>query len=874
MQADPREDNAASSSRIPAHRPQRDAGGSSGASGSRPPASGAALSQARGVRPSQRDASQAHQRKAHQTASSDATRELAAINTANLKLSFLTRAELRNGFLLSAELHLLKAISCNAQNSGLVVRNLHLTVSINTVKTHLSQFGEVFEVRFLSKEGGAYKDTLSALVVFRNLEDAQTAFEQVHNTFKEGISAKEPLYISYIPPSDVLNIGNLTASITLPSRALKEVFSRFGEILDVDLSQQNENRACLRFESASSALEAARALHSKIVPTLSGDKELSVSFATSSMKKARLQPQLPQPAGHPLFFSVPSCRKKPFTSLLRNTLVRVNFGGEPSLHFVIGTTLSEPQRPDGKQHVLLQLEGINELVPATDVSNGNPFAADSTTRLELIALAKRINQSYSPDQFLTVDEIASLLYNRAQVKKKWWKGGKDLAEASQADSIKPGPLLTNPEQKYIEYMFSTMMMIDSSRAMSHVSVVGSGRHIARDVAAFEALPVEAVDVSPMVTPASSRAGGSSFVTPGGSGRSSSHNTRGGRGGGGGGSRSGNKFTPAVPLPAPPGSTGLLHRSDSPPKRIYPVPSSGVGPTRLAYEDEQTYNDHLEQRNKAMAAMVEKLRQERIAGDIKYFTRRGCDIRLATYAARYRHASDQVKANIDSMIKGIDQRRREAGLEEIPLRPAGLVPYHRLVLVGSAAETSCEEQIPNTTANNLRSHDLAFFDRPAPAPYLAALMVDLVHKTGLYKKGFAAFRRIWSMKRQAEDRKIKPLQMKKAMTAFTALKEYAALQKSYDTVFCEEEEEFLELRSSLSMSWISTAATDGSGSDMTGGGDSNSNSPDSTVTSGPLKDRTGPLYDMMSPAFDQNNAEEYDRDFPVYVGMNSECEENA
>jgi hypothetical protein len=318
---------------------------------------------------------------------------------------------------------------------------------------------------------------------------------------------------------------------------------------------------------------------------------------------------------------------------LLHTLVMIKYNSKYSLHFVNGTSQDEVWGPDGQPKLLLHLEGVPELVPATHISNRNPFencALDATPE-EVRELQRRLEES--SEQMLTAEELALAMINVVEVERlstigqtwqeqhqgRWkriqeqliqrqneWKFLPDLATQRNAQhewqwqqQVLRDPnagwtqvALPTPESLEVYLTSKLVECINSNRAMARnlsYLVIGTGQVLFRTGPPF--LPARIAE--PVAAPAPAAAGGSRYpfaatpqqpygarnnsgpyYTPYNNGRNSGHYStitlcR-------SGGRFGGMLTP-TDLPAPPGVSGNLEKSASP---AVPHPRTEAGPTPI------------------------------------------------------------------------------------------------------------------------------------------------------------------------------------------------------------------------------------------------------------------------------------------------------
>lgn len=377
-------------------------------------------------------------------------------------------------------------------------------------------------------------------------------------------------------------VSGLLKDIPYPNIALNNVFLKYGGITRIE-GDFSQGSCLVTFKSIFSAFEAVRQLNFAKIQYLSGEGTLKVTFDN---RVNRNFPELPSPLYFPDACVADGEKKPQLVSSLQHTLVRVHYNGSYSLHFITGTSLGEPGGPYGQQELLLHLEGIPEPVPATSISHGNPFILQgsedtvSVIHPEILELQARLQQT--PEQMLTVDQMATAIWNIQEVEKSWSPDEQARILHEQEANDIPEPTLrgelSDREIEAINSLLSTLRTeVDPLSIGGLESISSKGLAVppptSQPVEATEetASAVVVVYGSPLIIPPHNI---NAATTPG-SGRSTSQRSRTGRrnrggagagGGGGGGDQGPSPFT----LPPFSGDSELLRKSESPP--TIPVPT--------------------------------------------------------------------------------------------------------------------------------------------------------------------------------------------------------------------------------------------------------------------------------------------------------------
>ncbi|KAL4542577.1 hypothetical protein Ndes2526B_g04045 [Nannochloris sp. 'desiccata'] len=180
---------------------------------------------------------------------------------------------------------------------------------------------------------------------------------------------------------------------------------KHGPITTIYLSPENPNSshrfALINYVHTASAIAAVLALHKTKVPKLcAANTELLVRFNKNN-------PELP---GSPLPLLAAAQGER--ASILKHALVFIKYRGKHGLYFVKDTSIDEVRGPDGREQLLLHVEGIEELVRATDISSQNLFenCNDGVIPEAVRELQNRLAK-IPTEQLVTVDELAVAIKN-------------------------------------------------------------------------------------------------------------------------------------------------------------------------------------------------------------------------------------------------------------------------------------------------------------------------------------------------------------------------------------------------------------------------------------------------------------------------------
>ena len=183
------------------------------------------------------------------------------------------------------------------------------------------------------------------------------------------LSGLESLEVSYITPKRYVRLENLTED---PSEeTIRSKYAKYGNIKCVELVADCKC-AVLEFEDTDAATLAVAETHGAPMEGLTwGGVRLRAVFQDAPPQHT---PQRPDEI-----------------SILSGALVRVLCGSKYSLHFIENAEIRYGE-------LVLQLEGAPVLVPATQISGGDPFSVTpigdwSSTPCEVIELQERLERS-------------------------------------------------------------------------------------------------------------------------------------------------------------------------------------------------------------------------------------------------------------------------------------------------------------------------------------------------------------------------------------------------------------------------------------------------------------------------------------------------